>query len=64
MVALPNSTWITALLIFFAVALGTVAHAGIGLLLAGVLRAEAMLAVANVAFMRTTRSGVSRQTPL
>lgn len=34
-----------------AVALGTVAHAGLGLLLAGVLRAEAMLAVANGLFV-------------
>ena len=33
------------------VALGTVAHAGLGLLLAGVLRAEAMLAVANGLFV-------------
>jgi ABC-2 type transport system permease protein len=34
-----------------AVGLGTVAHAGLGLLLAGLLRAEAMLAVANGLFV-------------
>lgn len=34
-----------------AVALGTIAHAGLGLLLAGLLRAEAMLAVANGLFV-------------
>jgi ABC-2 type transport system permease protein len=36
-----------------AVLLGTLAFAGIGLLLAGILRAEAMLAVANALFVAT-----------
>jgi ABC-2 type transport system permease protein len=40
-----------------AVLLGTVAFAGLGLLLAGILRAEAMLAVANVLFVASLALG-------
>ncbi|HXG26710.1 MAG TPA: ABC transporter permease [Candidatus Binatia bacterium] len=39
------------LLVFVAVALGTVAFVGLGLLLAGALRAEAVLAIANGLFL-------------
>jgi ABC-2 type transport system permease protein len=41
----------SAVLLVVAVVLGTVAFAGLGLLLAGTLRAETVLAVANVLFL-------------
>jgi ABC-2 type transport system permease protein len=44
-------------LVLAAVLFGTVAFAGLGLLLAGLLRAEAMLAVANVLFVASLALG-------
>jgi ABC-2 type transport system permease protein len=44
-------------LLVVAVLLGTLAFAGIGLLLAGILRAETMLAVANVLFVASLALG-------
>lgn len=41
----------SVVLVVVAVLLGTLAFAGIGLLLAGILRAETMLAVANILFV-------------
>jgi ABC-2 type transport system permease protein len=46
----PGPAWSPALLLA-AVALGTMAFAGLGLLLAGTLRAEATLALANALFL-------------
>ena len=47
----------SALLVVVAVLLGTLAFAGLGLLLAGLLRAETMLAVANVLFVLSLALG-------
>jgi ABC-2 type transport system permease protein len=46
----PGPSW-SPLLVLLAVALGTLAFAGLGLLLAGTLRAEATLALANGLFL-------------
>jgi ABC-2 type transport system permease protein len=47
--ALPTTAWVAGATA--AILLGTLAFAGLGLMLAGILRAEAMLAVANALFL-------------
>jgi ABC-2 type transport system permease protein len=47
----------SAALVVVAVLFGTLAFAGLGLLLAGILRAETMLAVANVLFVASLALG-------